>query len=122
LYRRALALYHDDYLIAEARYDDWAIAERERLLALYLRAADRLASELVARGAFDEGVAWCEKILARDRCWEHAYRLLMRAYAQRGDRAQVRRVFEQCARVLREELDVEPSEATVEVYKQVVSG
>lgn len=122
LYRRALALYHDDYLIADARYDDWAIAERERLLAMYLRAADRLASELLTRGALDEAIEWCEKILARDRCWEHAYRLMMRAYAQRGDRVQVRRVFEQCVRVLREDLDVEPSAATVAVYRKVDSG
>ena len=121
-YRRALALYHDDYLIADARYDDWVVAERERLLTIYLRAADRLAAELLARNAFDEAITWCEKILARDRCWEHAYRLMMRAYAQRGDRAQARRVFEQCARVLKEELDVEPSAATVEVYKLMVSG
>jgi ATP/maltotriose-dependent transcriptional regulator MalT/DNA-binding SARP family transcriptional activator len=117
LHRRALALYHDDYLIADARYDDWAVAERERLLALYLRAADHLASELLARDAFDESIAWCEKILLRDRCWEHAYRLMMRAYAQRGDRAQARRVYEQCVRALKEELDVEPSNATIEVYK-----
>lgn len=122
LYRRALTLYHDDYLIADARYADWAVAERERLLALYLRAADRLASELLTRGAFDESIAWCEKILARDRCWEHAYRLMMQAYAQRGDRAQARRVYEQCARVLKEELEIEPSGATVEVYRQVISG
>ncbi|HEY6040614.1 MAG TPA: tetratricopeptide repeat protein, partial [Anaerolineae bacterium] len=32
LYRGALELYQDDYLIQDARYDDWAIAERERLL------------------------------------------------------------------------------------------
>jgi DNA-binding SARP family transcriptional activator len=121
-YRRALALYHDDFLIADARYEDWAIAERERLLALYLRAADRLAAQLFARGTFDECIAWCEKILARDRCWEHAYRLMMQAYAARGDRAQVRRVFEQCKRVLRDELEVDPSAATVEVYRRVVSG
>lgn len=117
VYRRALALYHDDFLIVEARYDDWAIAERERLLALYLRAADRLASELLTRGANDECIEWCEKILARDRCWEHAYRLMMQAYAARGERAQVRRVFERCKHVLRDELEVEPSAATVAVYQ-----
>ncbi len=116
-YRRALALYEDDFLMAEARYEDWAIAERERLLALYLRAADRLAAELLARGDLDECLAWCEKILARDACWEHAYRLMMQAYAARGERAQVRRVFEHCKRVLREELDVDPSAATVAVYQ-----
>jgi DNA-binding SARP family transcriptional activator len=117
--RRALALYRDDYLIADARYDDWAIAERERLLALYLRAADRLAAELLARDACDECLAWCEKILARDRCWEHAYRLMMRAYARRGDRAQARRVFERCVHALREELEVEPSEATRAVITEI---
>ncbi|MBI5031798.1 MAG: transcriptional regulator [Chloroflexi bacterium] len=119
LHRRALALYCDDYLIGEARYEDWAIAERERMLALYLRAADRLSAELLARSTYDESIAWCEKILTRDRCWEHAYRVMMRAYAQRGDRAQARRVFEQCKRVLKEDLDVEPSEATLHVLKEI---
>ncbi|MEW5721165.1 MAG: BTAD domain-containing putative transcriptional regulator, partial [Chloroflexota bacterium] len=117
--RRALALYEDDYLIVDARYEDWAIAERERLLALYLRAAARLAAESLTRGAADECIAWCEKILARDRCWEHAYRLMMRAYAQRGDRAQARRVFERCVRALRAELEVEPSEATRQVINEI---
>jgi len=120
LYRRALTLYQDDYL-PDARYEDWASAERERLLALYLRSADRLAQELLTRGQYDECLAWCERILARDRCWEQAYRLMMRLYAQRGDRVQARRVFEQCVQVLRQELDVEPSPATQEVFRQVVS-
>ncbi len=122
LYRRALALYQDDFMIADARYEDWAVAERERLLALYLRAADRLASEVLTRGAFDESIGWSEKILARDPCWEHAYRIMMHAYAARGDQVQARRVYDQCVRVFREELDAEPSAATTEVYGQIVSG
>jgi len=124
LYHHALALYQDDFLM-DARYEGWASAERERLLALYLRAADRLAQESLARGdaaGRDECLAWCEHILARDRCWEHAYRMMMRVYAERGDRAQARRVFDRCAGVLREELDVEPSEATVEVFREVVAA
>lgn len=119
LYRRALALYQEDYILSDARYDDWASAERERLLALYLRAADRLAAGLVARGQDDESITWCERILARDRCWEHAYRLMMQVHARRGDRAQAGRVFERCARVLREDLDMEPSAETVQVFKQI---
>lgn len=121
LYRRALALYHDDYLVTDARYDAWASAEREHLRALYLRAADHLATELLARGAHEECITWCENILARDRCWENAYRLLMRAYASRGDKAQARRVYEQCVQVLREELDVEPSGETVQLWRDVTS-
>jgi DNA-binding SARP family transcriptional activator len=64
---------------------------------------------------------WCERILARDPCWEHASRMLMRVYAQRGDRVQVRRVFERCVTVLRKEADLPPSPATVELYHQLVA-
>ena len=119
LYRRALALYHGDFL-PEVRYDDWASAERERLLALYLRAADRLAQESLNRGDDVECLTWCERVLARDPCWEHASRMLMRVYAQRGDRVQVCRVFERCVSVLKEEADLKPSPATVELYHQLV--
>lgn len=122
LTRRALALYQDDYLIVDARYEDWAVAERERLLGIFLRAGDWLAAELLVRGAHAESITWCEKILARDPCWEHAYRLILQAHVARGDRAQARRVFEQCVRVLRDELDVEPSEATKRLYEQAVTA
>ncbi len=37
--RSALRLYRGDYL-PDALYEDWASEERERLLSLYLRAAD----------------------------------------------------------------------------------
>ncbi|MBI4787347.1 MAG: transcriptional regulator [Chloroflexi bacterium] len=120
LYRRALALYQDDYL-GDARYEDWTSAERERLLALYLRTADRVARELFARGEWDECLALCERILTRDRCWEHAYHLQMRVHAQRGERVQVRRVFDRCAAALRQELDLEPSPATQDLYRQLLA-
>lgn len=125
LLRRALALYQDDYMASDLRYADWAIAERERLQALYLRGAERLASGLLARGGDTnrvETIAWCERVLARDRSWENAYRLLMCAYAQGGDSGQVRRAFEQCQRALREELDVEPSRQTVELFQSLQIG
>jgi DNA-binding SARP family transcriptional activator len=44
---------------------------------------------------------------------------MMRAYAAHGDRAQARRVFEQCGRVLKEELDVDPSPATLETWQEI---
>lgn len=120
-FSRALALYQDDYLAADARYAEWASAERERLLASYLRAADRLAAELLVQSRYDECIYWCEKILSRDRCWEHAYRLMMRAFSGGGNQAQAQRVFDRCAHVLREELDVEPSAATMEVWQEILA-
>ncbi|MGQ9767615.1 MAG: AfsR/SARP family transcriptional regulator, partial [Anaerolineae bacterium] len=109
--RSGLALYRGDYL-PDALYEDWASEERERLLALYLRTADRLATELIARQAYDEGLQLCEAILTRDVCWERAYRLMMAAYAAQGNCGQALKTYSRCMDALRRELDVAPSAET----------
>lgn len=120
LYRRALTLYQGDYLDVDARYADWANIERERLLMLYLRTADHLAEGLLAHNQIDECLDWCERILLRDCCWEHAYQLMMSIHALRRDRYQINRTFERCQQSLREHLDVEPSSITIEAWKQAL--
>jgi LuxR family transcriptional regulator, maltose regulon positive regulatory protein len=122
LYRRALVLYQDDFLRMDAPYEDWALAERERLQTLYLNTMDRLATGLLERNAPEECQAWCKQILARDRCWEHAYRLMMSAYIAQGNLVQARRVFDDCTRVLREDLGIAPSPATVQIYNQLIAS
>jgi DNA-binding SARP family transcriptional activator len=116
--RFALDLYRGDYL-PDALYEDWTSAERERLLALYLRAADKLASLLVERGQLDACLETCQAILARDACWENAYRLMMTAYARQGYRAQAVRAYQRCIDTLRAELGVPPSPATVALHEQL---
>ncbi|MBP7693647.1 MAG: hypothetical protein KA764_17115, partial [Anaerolineales bacterium] len=98
--RAALALYTGDYL-PEALYDDWATETRERLLARYLRAADRLAGALAAHAQYAETLAICQQILARDPCWERAHRLTMLAYAQQDHRPQALRAYQRCVAALK---------------------
>jgi DNA-binding SARP family transcriptional activator len=116
--RQALALYEDDYL-PDCLYEDWSAPTRERLHSLYLAGAERLAGLALQAAAWDEVVDVCQAILARDRCWEPAYRLLMRAHAGQGNRSQVGQTYQRCAAVLREELDVEPSAETVDLYEKL---
>jgi DNA-binding SARP family transcriptional activator len=117
----ALRLYVGDYL-PEALYEDWLSAERERLLTLCLRAADRLAGLLFERGQIDEGLTVCQAILARDPCWERAYRLMMAAHARQGNRPQALQVYQRCVAVLRAELDVAPSPATVALRDRIAGA
>jgi len=117
-YRQALSLYTGDYL-EDCLYEDWCSEERERLVALYLRTADRVAELLARKEAWEEVLTVCQGILARDPCWEQAYRWMMLAYARTGRRAQALRVFRRCVQHLREELDVEPSPATVQLYESI---
>jgi DNA-binding SARP family transcriptional activator len=108
---QALSLYRDDFL-PECLYEDWPAAERQRLRELYLATAERLARRALRARAWDEVISLCEAILARDDCWEAAYRLLMRAHAAAGNRALVLSTYQRCVAALRDGLDVEPSAAT----------
>lgn len=114
-YREALALYRGEYL-PDALYQDWTTATRERLATLYLQGATRLASLLLARGAFMEVAIWCERILGADALWEDAYRLLMSAYLAQGNRPLALRTYERCESALRRELGVGPMAATKALY------
>ncbi len=110
-----------DYL-ADAPYEVWAIAERERLKALTLRAMGTLAAFKLEQGKFGDAIDWCEQILRRDNCWENAYRIAMRAHAEQGNRAQAMRVFERCVNTLRDELGVSPSPQTMAVHELLLRG
>ncbi len=117
-YKRGLSLYQGDYLQAYPYYD-WASAEQERLRALYLRAAARLAQALVAQSVWEEAVPVCQAILARDDCAEEAYRLLMLAYAGQGNRAQAMQTYERCQDTLRHKWGVEPMPETTQTYETI---
>jgi ATP/maltotriose-dependent transcriptional regulator MalT/DNA-binding SARP family transcriptional activator len=116
-YRAALALYGGDYL-PESLYQDWVTETRERLQRGYLTAATQLAA-LVIEHEPQETIRWCEAVLAVDPCWEEAYRLLMRAYLQQGNRPQALRIYERCERQLDAELGLRPLPATTALYESI---
>jgi DNA-binding SARP family transcriptional activator len=120
VYQKALDLYHGDY-VQEALYEDWASEERERLITLYLRTAEKLAALRLKQERHDETIDLCHKILAQDNCWEQAYRLMMTAYSRNGQHPQALRVYRECEETLHSELGTQPSVATQELYAQIAS-
>lgn len=117
LLRSALHLYQGDFL-QDCLYEDWASVERERLFATYLRAAQRFAELLLDQGEIDECIHVCDEILAKDPCWEEAYRLLMRCYLSRRNRAMAVRTYERCAAALRAEMGVYPAPETARLLEK----
>ncbi len=89
---------------------------------MYLRAADKLAGLLIERSEFEEALDICQAILARDACWERAYRLIMTAHARQGNRPLALRAYQRCAAALHDELGVEPSAATTTLYRQITQS
>jgi len=117
-YRRALALYHGEYL-PDALYEDWSSGERERLAALYLTSAGRLARLLLEQGQLIEAIDWSRKVLTADNCWEEAYRLLMRAHMANGNRPLAIRTYRQCQEALAGELGLAPMAETTRLFNEI---
>jgi DNA-binding SARP family transcriptional activator len=115
---KAVELYRGEYL-PENLYEPWLAEERERLASSFLESADRLTELWIEQGKYAQAIELAQKILARDNCWERAYRLLMLAYDRLGDRGQVGRTYQRCTQTLRDELDVAPSRETQDLYKRL---
>ncbi|UHA74623.1 BTAD domain-containing putative transcriptional regulator [Paenibacillus sp. 481] len=111
---QGLMLYRGDYM-PDRRYEDWCIEERERLQVLYMRGAERLAQCYTEMKAYDKAIGWAEQMLAKDRCWEEAYRLLIQCHFQKNNRNQAVKWYHKCQKVLLEELGVQPMPAILDL-------
>jgi DNA-binding SARP family transcriptional activator len=116
-YQQALTIYTGDYL-PERRYEDWSSAERERLQLLALGVMTTLANLLVEQSPL-ESIRLTQHVLTVDPVWEEAYRVQMRAYLAQGNRPLALRTYQQCVRMLDQELGVEPLPETRQMIEQI---
>jgi DNA-binding SARP family transcriptional activator len=115
---RAVALYGGDLL--PKLYDDWVLAERERLRTYFLQALDRLVVLLEGRRDYERAVAYAQQLLRHDPLHEATYRRLMRLHALHHDSASALRVYASCVEVLQRELGVAPGAETVDLYQRLL--
>jgi LuxR family maltose regulon positive regulatory protein len=119
LLENAVESYAGDYL-PDTLYETWTAEERERLATMFLETADQLSEMLLVNKQYSEVIELCQRILAKDNCWERAYRHMMLAYHQLGDRGQVGRTYQRCVQTLHDELDVTPSIETTALYQKLI--
>jgi DNA-binding SARP family transcriptional activator len=114
---RVACLYRGDLL--PSCYDDWLLAERDRL-----RDAAWVAIEAAAHAATDpsDRLALARTLLSIDPLREPGYQLAMRALAALGQRAEALRTYHRCVEVLERELDVDPDNETLDLYDEIRAG
>src|ERR1051326_6600534 len=90
---QATEIYRGDFLdgfqLSEEKFDQWVLAERDRLHRAALRVHTQLADLLARRGALDEAIAVAQRALRIDPLQEAMHRTLMRLYMQSGDLVEV---------------------------------
>jgi DNA-binding SARP family transcriptional activator len=120
----ATRLYAGDFLdgfqIDEEKFDQWVIAERDRLHRLALRAHAQLVEQLSRHGSIDEAVGVAQQALRIDPLQESMHRTLMKLYMQGGDLLNALQQYDTCAKILRRELDVEPDAQTKALENEIV--
>lgn len=118
-FRRAMALYGGTFL-PDCLYEDWSVVERERLGLLFTEASLKLGDLLLGQGLPHEAIGLAWRVLEFDQAQEEAYQVLMRAYADLGERSTVMRLYARCVEALERELGVEPLPETVEIYEAII--
>jgi DNA-binding SARP family transcriptional activator len=117
--REAITLYRGDFL--EDCYDDWTLFDRERLRELYLSALRRLLACDIDAKAYEAALQTALRLVRADPLREESHRDLMRLYYLLGRETDALRAYEQCSRLLDEELGVEPDPATISLYEEIRS-
>ena len=117
-YKAAVELYQGPYLMEVDR--EWAWIERERLAKAYIEANLELAGYYLETHEHRNTLRYCGNILSQDCSHEEAHRIAMCAHAALGNNAAVIRQFQECEKVLEEEVDAPVSDRTRELYQKLI--
>lgn len=109
-----------DGLDAGADIERWLAAERERLRAVAYDLAEHLCAVASTHSERDAAMRLARRLLLDDPVHEGGYRIMMRLYAEAGLRAKALQLWDECRRVLRIELGVEPSPETTALYQRLL--
>lgn len=107
------------YLRDAAPFEEWLLAERERLRGLALRAVDVLVRVHRQRGDHLAALAHARRSLALDPWREEVHRLVMELLELAGQHAAALAQYEVCQRTLAEELGAAPSPQTTALFERI---
>jgi peptide/nickel transport system substrate-binding protein len=100
----------------------WVEQKRRELVDIRERALNVLADVCLRSGAAREAAKWAEELIALSPFREAGYRRLMEAHAAAGNRAEALQVYEQCRRLLADELGAYPSPETESIYRGLLAA
>ncbi len=97
-------------------FDEWALARREELRAMFLAALARLSTLCAQADDLDAALKFAQDFVREEPLDEVGYQRLMHLNQRRGDRALALRVYHQLSTRLHGELSLEPSPESRALY------
>jgi DNA-binding SARP family transcriptional activator/FixJ family two-component response regulator len=117
-YEKAIALYDGDFM-ESIHFEAWSEMERESLKETYLAMLSKLSQYYFDQQALQHCIAISKLMLEKDQCLEEVHRRLMECYANQGVTDKAIRQYELCKKILRRELDTQPSESTELLFREI---
>lgn len=120
----ALALYGGEFLEGfslgdSPAFEEWLLLKREHFRRQFLSALRRLAEIYQKQGDHERCLSYIRRIIELEPWSEEAHRQLMRSLALNGQRTAALAQYETCRQALAQELHVEPSAETIQLYEQI---
>ena len=115
-------LLNDFYLSDSNVFEEWAANQRAAYQRQFLDALSTLTTICLRNGQYAEAQEYAQWQLAHDNLHESARRQLMRALARSGQREAALAQFDQCRRLLRDELGMSPTQRTIQLAEQIAAG
>jgi DNA-binding SARP family transcriptional activator len=117
--REAERLYQGAFLdglqTGDPEFDSWLDAERARYHDLARHVLESLALDYLAAGGGDAAIATAKRLVDLDPYYEGGHRLTMSALTAAGRRNEALAHYEGLSRLLRDELNVAPTQETMEL-------
>jgi DNA-binding SARP family transcriptional activator len=88
---------------------------------MHLLLLDKIVQFCELHKKYEVGLSYGIEILRHDHAYERTHRQLMRLYFMTGNRTRALHQYERCVEALRDELGVEPSESTKQLYAEIRS-
>jgi DNA-binding SARP family transcriptional activator len=101
-------------------YDDWALAERERIRQRMLRALELMSAALTQRGRYGEAIDAAMLAVIIDPLRETAQRALVEAHIAEGNWSEATRQFSAYRVLLAAELGAQPHASFVDLFRPIL--
>jgi DNA-binding SARP family transcriptional activator/predicted ATPase len=125
--KRAIALYHGDFLagfpsVNSNPLEEWITLKREQFRRMVIEALRAVTEHHQQRGEYKLALPFAHRQVELEPWLEEAHQQVMRLLAFDGQRGAALAQFEICRNALARELEVEPSAETVRLYESIRDG
>jgi DNA-binding SARP family transcriptional activator len=120
-YEKMAELYRGDFL-AEDLYADWSYMEREYLRDQYVASLMRMVDCHKRLENHSQAISTLYRVLKIDKYREDAYCQLMALCAATGRKGEMLRIYNLCKRAIEDDLNLELSSNTVDLYKRLANA